>query len=225
MMTPAWNTTVKLKVNDGATYSVLNSNKKTVQTSQKTTNGKANIKLTKAGNYTVVAKSDNGHVSKKLPVTVKNYKATLNKWTTASGPLKFKIISVDYRIMTRKKSNQPDDSLLDNAYKQLNKHYYQIKVNYLVKNEGKKSVSPQYTFWIPQSDQGQEFSTQSPSTEGMASDTIVGTSSIAPHSTRAGSVTLISNNKFSIKHLKFSIDEVLDNNGDHISDGGVARLR
>lgn len=225
MMTPDWNATVRLKANKGATYRVLNSDKKVIQGTHKTTKGKANIVLTKTGDYTVVAKSDNGHVSRKLPVKVTHYKANINKWTNAAGPLKFKITSVDYQELAKSKKNKPDDSLVDAAYKQLNNHYYQIKVNYIVKNDGKKAVSPEYTFWNPEDDEGQEFSTQSPTPEAIASDTIVGTEDIGAHSSRAGTVTMLSNNKFSVKHLKFSVGEVLDNGGEHIAKGGIAKLK
>ena len=135
MMTPDWNATVRLKANNGATYRVLNSDKKVIQGTHKTTKGKANIVLTKTGDYTVVAKSDNGHVSRKLPVKVTHYKANINKWTNAAGPLKFKITSVDYQELAKSKKNKPDDSLVDPAYKQLNNHYYQIKVNYAFKQQ------------------------------------------------------------------------------------------
>lgn len=172
MMTPDWNATVKLKANKGATYRVLNGDKKVVQGTHKTIKGKANIVLTKAGDYTVVAKSDNGHVSKRLPVKVTHYKANIGKWTNAAGPLKFKIASVDYQELTKSKKNKPDDSLVDSSYKQLNNRYYQIKVNYIVKNDGKKAVSSEYTFWNPEDDEGQEFSTQSPTPEAIVSDTI-----------------------------------------------------
>ena len=72
---------------------------------------------------------------------------------------------------------------------------------------------------------GQESSTQSLTPEAIASDTIVGTEDIGAHSSRAGTVTMLSNNKFSVKHLKFSVGEVLDNGGEHIAKGGIAKLK
>lgn len=225
MMTPDWYAQVKLKANDGATYEVKNSKDKVVQGKTKTKDGKAIVKLNNTGKYTIVAKSDNGHVSKKLPLKVTNYKANINKWTNAVGPLKFKITNVEYQKLTKSAKNKPDNSIIDEAYDQLNNQYYQVKINYLVKNDGKKAVNPQYTFWLPESDDGQEFSVQEPTPDGGAVDTIIGTSAINPRSSRSGSVTMISNNKFSVKHLKFSIDEVLGNDGDHIADGGTAILK
>lgn len=224
MMTPDWYANVRLTANDGATYEVKNSKGKVIQGKTSTNDGKADIKLNNTGKYTIIAKSDNGHVSKKLPVTVTNYKANINKWTNAVGPLKFKITNVEYQKLTKSAKNKPDNSGIDEAYDQLNNQYYQVKINYLVKNDGKKAVNPQYTFWFPESDDGQEFSTEEPSPDGGAVDTIIGTSAINPGNSRSGSVTMISNNKFSVKHLKFSIDEVLGNDGDHIADGGTAKL-
>ena len=224
MMTPDWYAKVRLTANDGATYEVKNSKGKVIQSKTSTKGGKADIKLNNTGNYTIVAKSDNGHVSKKLPLKVTNYKANINKWTNAVGPLKFKITNVEYQKLTKSAKNKPDNSGIDEAYDQLNNQYYQVKINYLVKNDGKKAVNPQYTFWFPESDDGQEFSTEEPSPDGGAVDTIIGTSAINPGNSRSGSVTMISNNKFSVKHLKFSIDEVLGNDGDHIADGGTAKL-
>lgn len=225
MMNADWYATVKLTANHGATYQVLNNKNKIIQGTHSTTDGKAAIRLQHPGSYIIIAKSDNGHVKKKLPVKVSHYQKTLNRETTAVEPLKFKITSVDYRELRKNDKNKPDDSLVDEAYSQLNKHYYQVKVNYLVQNTGNKAVSPQYTIWLPESDDNQEFSTQEPTPDGMASDTIIGTSAISPKSSRGGSVTMISNNKFSVKHFKFSIDEVLGNNGKHISKGGIARMK
>lgn len=224
MMTPDWYAKVKLVANEGATYEVRNSKDKVIQSKTGTNDGKADIKLNNTGKYTIIAKSDNGHVSKKLPVTVTNYKGNINKWTNAVGPLKFKITSVEYQKLTKNAKNKPDNSGIDEAYKQLNNQYYQVKINYLIKNDGKKAVNPQYTFWFPESDDGQEFSTEEPSPDGGAVDTIIGTSAINPGNSRSGSVTMISNNKFSVKHFKFSINEVLGNDGDHIADGGTAKL-
>lgn len=225
MMTPDWYAKVKLTANDGATYEVKNSKGKVIHGKTSTKDGKADIKLNNTGSYTIIAKSDNNHVTKKLPVKVTNYKANINKWTNAIGPLKFKITSVEYQKLTKSTKNKPDDSGINEAYDQLNNQYYQVKVNYLVKNNEKKAISPQYTFWLPESDDGQEFSVQEPTPDGAASDTIVGTSAINPSNSRSGSVIMISNNKFSVKHLKFSIDEVLGNDGDHIANGGTASLK
>lgn len=36
---------------------------------------------------------------------------------------------------------------------------------------------------------------------------------------------MMSNNKFTVKHMKFSIGEVLGNDGDHISKGGIAEIK
>jgi hypothetical protein len=225
MMGPDWYATVKLNANNGATYEVKNSKDKVVKRSTSTKNGKADIKLNNTGKYTIVAKSDNGHVGKKLPVEVTNYKVSPNKWTSSVGPLKFKITNVEYKQMTKSEKNKPDNSGIDEAYSQLNKHYYQVKVNYLVKNDGKKAVNPQYTLWLPETDDGQEFSTQEPTPDGGAVDSISGTEAINPGNSRSGNVIMISNNKFSVNHLKFSIDEVLGNEGSHIAKGGTAELK
>lgn len=225
MMTPNWNATVKLTANKGATYQVLNKDNKVVKDKHATTDGKATIKLTKVGDYTIVAKSDNGHVSKKLPVKVSHYQAQINKWTNAVGPLKFKITSVDYRLMSKRDSDKPDTSMIDEIFDQLNDHYYQVQVNYVVENTGNKAVNPQYTMWLPESDDNQEFSVQTPTADGAGIDSIIGTAAINPKSKRSGNVIMISNNKFSVQNMKFSIDEVLGNNGSHISKGGIAKLK
>lgn len=78
---------------------------------------------------------------------------------------------------------------------------------------------------MPETDDSQEFSTQEPSPDGGAVDTISGTEAINPGNSRSGSVTMISNNKFTVKHFKFSIEEVLGNEGKHISKGGIAELK
>lgn len=89
-------------------------------------------------------------MSKKLPVKVNHYKAATDKWTSSVGPLRFKITSVEYQKMKKSEANKPDNSGIDEAYKELNNHYYQVKVNYLVKNSSKKAVNPQYTIWVPE---------------------------------------------------------------------------
>lgn len=225
MMTPDWYAKVTLTANKGTTYEVKNSKNKVIQGKSETKNGKAEIRLNDTGNYTVIAKSDNGHVSKKLPVKVNHYKAAPNKWTSSVGPLRFKITSVEYQKMKKSEANKPDNSGIDEAYKELNHHYYQVKVNYIVKNSSKKAVNPQYTIWMPEDDNGQEFSTETPSPDGGAVDTIIGTEAINPDNSRSGSVTMLSNHKFTVKHFKFSIEEVLGNEGNHIAKGGVAELK
>lgn len=150
MMTPDWYAKVTLTANKGTTYEVKNSKNKVIQGKSETKNGKAEIRLNDTGNYTVIAKSDNGHVSKKLPVKVNHYKAAPNKWTSSVGPLRFKITSVEYQKMKKSEANKPDNSGIDEAYKELNHHYYQVKVNYIVKNSSKKAVNPQYTIWMPE---------------------------------------------------------------------------
>ncbi|MDD1406698.1 hypothetical protein PSA85_04825 [Limosilactobacillus reuteri] len=139
MMTPDWYAKVTLIANKGTTYEVKNGKNKVIQGKSETKNGKAEIRLNDTGNYTVIAKSDNGHVSKKLPVKVSHYKVAPNKWTSSVGPLRFKITSVEYQKMKKSEENKPDNSGIDEAYKELNNHYYQVKVNYLVKNSSKKS--------------------------------------------------------------------------------------
>ena len=72
------------------------------------------------------------------------------KWTSSIRLLRFKITSVEYQKMKKSEANKPDNSSIDEAYKELNNHYYQVKVNYLVKNSSKKAVNPQYTIWMPE---------------------------------------------------------------------------
>ena len=60
---------------------------------------------------------------------VNHYKAAPNKWTSSVGPLRFKITSVEYQKMKKSEANKPDNSGIDEAYKELNHHYYQVKVN------------------------------------------------------------------------------------------------
>lgn len=225
MMTPNWNAKVKLSANKGATYTVQNDKGKIVQGEHTTKNGKANVILNDAGTYTIVAKSDNGHVSKKLPVKVKNYSKDINKTTNSVGPLKFKITHVEYKKMTKSKENQPDDSLADRAYKGMNKHYYQVKIDYVVTNNGKKDVDPEYTFWMPKTDDNQEFSVQEPTSEAIGSDSIIGTSTINPKTSRSGSVLMLSPHKFSVKHFKFSVGEIINSDGDTIAKGGTAQIK
>jgi len=223
MMTPNWYAKVNLTANDGATYEVKNSKDRVVQGKTKTKNGKAEIKLNNTGNYTVVAKSDNGHVSKKLPVKVTNYKANINKWTSSVGPLKFKVNNVKYKMITKGKENTTDFS--DDIFNDLHKKYYQITVTYEVKNSGKKAVNPQYTSWLPVDDSGNEFPWVNGSAEAVQNDNITGTSAIQPHSSRIGKLTMISNHKFSIQNLRFNIEEIRGNNGVSIAKGGMAKLK
>ena len=115
--------------------------------------------------------------------------------------------------------------MIDEIFDQLNDHYYQVQVNYVVENTGNKAVNPQYTMWLPESDDNQEFSIQTPTADGAGIDSIIGTAAIGPKSKRSGNVIMISNNKFSVQNMKFSIDEVLGNNGSHISKGGIAKLK
>lgn len=220
MMTPDWYANVRLTANDGATYEVKNSKGKVIQGKTSTKDGKADIKLNNTGKYTIIAKSDNGHVSKKLPVKVTNYKKNFNKTTTKVSPLSFKIGNVEYKKMKKSK----DNSYNMESYSQLNNYYYQVTINYEVYNHGKKPVNPQYTTWTPVTDNNKEFEVNSSSVNGYAMDNIIGTNAIGPNVSRNGTMTLISNDKFSVQHLKFTIEDVRTNNGVKIADGGTAKL-
>lgn len=222
-MTPDWYAKVRLCANKGATYEVQNDKGKVVQGKTDTKNGKADIKLDDTGRYTIIAKSDNGHVSKKLPVKVTNYKANINKWTNSVGPLSFRIGRVEYKKVT--KSSKNDTGFTDEIFDQLNKHYYQVQVEYEVRNNGKTPVSPQYTTWLPVDDNNREFPWTSGSADAVQNDNITGTSAIQPHGGRAGKLTMVSNRKFTVKHFHFDIEEVLGNEGKNISKGGTAIIK
>ena len=71
MMTPDWNATVGLKANNGATYRVMNSDKKVIQGTHKTNKGNANILPTKTGDKRGVVKSDNRSERRTTTVTGK----------------------------------------------------------------------------------------------------------------------------------------------------------
>lgn len=201
MMSSDYIATAKLKANKNATYTVENDKGNEIQDSRKTKTGKADIELTKTGKYTIVAKSDNGHVTKKLPLTVKPYTVNLNKTTSSVGPLQFNIKTIKYEQMTKKK--QPNNDALYNMdnYASLNKHYYQVTITYEVRNNGDKPVDPQITMWTPTDDNGTEFQDNG-SADSYFYDTVVGGSKIAPKSHRAGTIYMISNNKFSVNNLK-----------------------
>lgn len=224
MMTPNWYAKVRLSANDGATYEVKNNKDKVIQGKTKTKDGKADIKLNNTGNYIVIAKSDNGHVSKKLPVKVTNYKANINKWTSSVGPLKFKINSVEYKEMTR---TNEEPTYRGEIYKKLNKKFYRVNVNYTVKNTGKKSVSALTTYWRPITDSGQIIPVDEgeATPNGYAIDSIrTGTADIDPGTTMNGTVEINSNSKFQVEHLKFRVSEMFSSTGDEVHSGGTAKL-
>lgn len=224
MMTPDWYAQVRLTANKGATYEVKNGNGKLIQSKTNTKNGKANIKLDNTGNYVIVAKSDNGHVSKKLPVKVVHYKANINKWTSAVGPLKFKIGKVEYKKMT--KTNE-EPTYRGTVYKQLNRKYYRVTINYTVKNDGKKPISALTSYWRPITDSGQIIPVDEggATPNGYAIDSIRnGVDNIDPGTSENGTVEINSNSKFEVKHLKFRVTEMFTETGKKVHSGGTASL-
>ena len=223
MMDSDYTATAKLKTNKNATYTIENSKGNEIQGERKIKTGKADIELKKTGKYTIVAKSDNGHVTKNLPLTVKPYEVTLNKATNSVGPLQFVIKSIKYQEMT--KTKEPNNDALFNMdnYASLNKHYYQVVINYEVRNNGEQPVDVQSTSWTPTDDNGTEYQDDG-SADSYFYDTVVGGSKIAPKQHRAGSIYMISNNKFSVNNLKFNVSEIWAKDDDKIGDGGVAQL-
>ena len=223
MMDTNYVATVKLKANKNAQYEVQDSKGNDVQDLRKTKTGKANIKLTKVGKYVVVAKSDNGHVTKKLPVSVKPLSLTLNKTTNSVGPLQFKVKTVKYQKL--KKTKEPSNDALYNMdnYKSLGKYYYQVTINYEVRNNGDKPVDPQITLWTPVDDNGTEYQDNG-SADSYFYDTVTGGSKIAAKQHRAGTIYMISNEKFSVQNLKFNVGDIFANDDEQIGDSGVAQL-
>lgn len=111
---------------------------------------------------------------------------------------------------------------MDN-YKSLNQHYYQITINYDVRNNGDKPVDPQLTMWTPVDDNGTEFQDNG-SADSYFYDTVVGGSKLAPKSHRAGVIYMISNDKFSVKNLKLNVGDIFANDDEQIGDSGVVQL-
>ncbi len=225
MMEPDYTATVKLKANKNTQYEVQNSKGNDVQGMRKTKSGKAEIKFNKVGKYTIIAKSDNGHVTKKLPVTVKPYEVTLNKATNSVGPLQFKIKSIRYEAMT--KTKEPSNDALYNMdnYASLGKHYYQVVINYEVRNNSDQPVDVQTTSWTPTDDNGTEYQ-DGGSADSYYYDTVVGGSKIAPKQHRAGTMYMISNEKFTVNNLKLNVSEIYrdDEDEEPINEGGLAQL-
>lgn len=223
MMSPDYVATAKLKANKNASYTVENNKGNEIQGERKTKTGKADIELTKTGKYTIVAKSDNGRVTKKLPLTVKPCIINLNKTTSSVGPLQFNIKTIKYEQLTKKK--QPNNDALYNMdnYASLHKHYYQVTINYEVRNNGDKPVDPQLTLWTPTDDNGTEFQDNG-SADSYFYDTVTGGSKITPKAHRAGTIYMISNNKFSVNNLKLNVGDIFANDDEQIGDSGVAQL-
>lgn len=223
MMDTDYTATVKLKANKNTKYTVENNKGNDIQSERTTKTGKADIELTNPGKYTVVAKSDNGHVTKKLPVSVKPYEVTLNKSTNSVGPLQFKINKIKYERLTKTKEPKNDALYNMDNYDGLAKHYYQVTIYYEARNNGDQPIDTSISLWNPTDDNGTEFEEQG-SADAYSYDTIAGSGKIAPKSHRSGVIYMISNNKFSVNNLKLNIDEIWANDDEQISDGGVAQF-
>lgn len=223
MMSPDYTATTQLRANKNTTYTVQNSNGNDIQDSRKTKSGKVDIQFNKVGKYTVVAKSDNGHVTKNLPVTVKPYSVNLNKTTSAVGPLQFQIKNIKYEQKVKpKKANNDALYSMDN-FASLAHTYYLVTVNYDIRNNGDQPVDTDSTLWSPVDDNGTEFQDDG-TADSYVYDTGVGSGKIAPKSHRAATLYMISNNKFTVNNLKFNVDEIWANDDVQIGDGGTAQL-
>lgn len=223
MLNSNYNATVKLKTNKNAVYEVQNGKGNDIQSDRKTSSGKVDISLNKPGKYKIIAKSDNGKVKKKLPVEVVPYTVSLNKTTSSVGPLQFRIKNIEYKQI--KKTKEPNSDALYNMddYSSLNDTYYQVKINYEVRNNGNKTIDPTQTLWNPIDDNGTEFQSDG-SADSYFYDTVAGGSKIAPKSHRAGVIYMISNNKFSVRNLKINVGDIYANDDEQIGDSGVANL-
>jgi hypothetical protein len=224
MMSPDYVATTQLRANKNSTYTVEDSKGNDIQDSRKNASGKVDIQFHKVGKYTVIAKSDNGHVTKKLPVKVKPYFVTLNKTTSAVGPLQFQIKNVKYEQKTKPKKPNNDALFNMDNYASLAHTYYQVTVNYEIRNNGDQSVDTDSTLWSPIDDNGTEYQDDG-SADSYVYDTGVGAGKIAPKSHHAATLYMISNNKFTVNNLKFNVDEIWANDDTQIGDGGVAQLQ
>lgn len=224
MMTSNYVATTRLKTNKNATYTVEDSKGNDIQDSRKTASGKVNIQFNKAGKYTVIAKSDNGHVTKNLPVTVKPCFITLNKTTSAVGPLQFQIKDIKYEQKIKPKKPNNDALYNMDNYASLNHTYYQVTVNYEIRNNGDKPIDTDSTLWSPTDDNGAEFQDNG-SADSYVYDTGAGAGKVAPKSHRTATLYMISNKKFTVNNLKFNVDEIWQNDDTKIGDGGVAQLQ
>lgn len=224
MMKPDWYAKVRLTANDGATYEVKNSKGKVIQSKTSTKGGKADIKLNNTGNYTIVAKSDNGHVSKKLPLKVTNYKANINKWTNAVGPLKFKIGKVEYKEATKGGETTINNT---DAYNQLNKHFYRIIIHYTAYNSSSKPIDSLTTVWSPIIDGNQEISVDNGDGEGYADSSIrEGGNPIPAHGKTQGTFVINYNRKITAKNLKIHVTQISSTDLKTLdSKGGTAKLK
>lgn len=215
---------VHIKTNKDATYELLKGDK-TIQSSRKTTTGSANIKFVKPGKYTIKVQSDNKHATKTQNIRVKPCDITVNKTTSAVGPMKFTIKHIKYERVKKVKKSQVMEDAENNMedYDMLRNPYYRVVVTYELINDGDKSIDPQYTTYNPIDDSGRTFSEDGGS-DAYAFDSIIGTSKIQPHTRRTGTVVMISNHHFTVKNLKFEVGEIWANDDDQLSDGGVASL-
>lgn len=223
MMDTDYTATVKLSANKNTKYTVENSKENDIQGERATKTGKADIELTNPGKYTIVVTSDNGHVTKKLPVKVRPYEVTLNKSTNSVGPLQFKINKIKYECLTKTKEPKNDALYNMDNYAGLAKHYYQVTIYYEARNNGDQPIDTQTSLWTPTDDNGTEFEEQG-NADAYSYDTIAGGSKIAPKSHRSGVIYMISNDKFSVNNLKINVGEIWANDDDQINEGGVAQL-
>ena len=223
MMDEEYHASVNLKANKNAKYEVFDKNDKSIQGQRTLKTGKGTINFDNTGKYKVEVKGDNNHGKKDLLVNVKPYSKTINKTTSSVGPLQFQVKKVTYQKKT-KPSKPNSDALfnLDN-FKSLNHNYYEVVVEYEIRNNGDKPVDTSTTLWSPMDDNGTQFDSDG-SADSYVYDTATG-GKIAPHGHKAATMTMISNNKFSVKNLKFNVNEIWANDDEQIGDGGVAEFK
>lgn len=216
--------TVDIKTNKDATYEVLKGDK-VIQTSRKTKTGKAQFTFTEPGKYVVKAKSDNKHATKEQEVKILPCDVTINKTTSAVGPISFKVKHIKYeKVKKVKKSDLDKDAEINmEEYGNLNKTYYPVLVTYELINNGDQTIDTSTTTFDPVDDSGVTFSSEGGS-DAYAFDTLMGSGKIQPHARRTGTVTMISNNHFTVKNMKFEVGEIWANDDDQIGDGGIATL-
>ncbi|MBC9710144.1 MAG: hypothetical protein H9W80_13110 [Enterococcus sp.] len=222
MMGPDWYATVKLKANPGAKYSVENKDGKVINGTKTTKSGKADIRIGKAGSFVVIAKSDNGHVTKKLPVKVTYYKKNINKETNKVGPMSFKIKKIEYSMVTK-----GGESTINNveAYNTLHKHFYRITVYYTAINHSKYAISSLGSVWSPVIDGNRAISVDNSDGTSYAESSIRESGVEVPaHGKTEGTFKINSNEKLTVKNLKIHTNQFSADNDDKYFKGGTAKL-
>ncbi|WP_057801852.1 lipoprotein [Pediococcus stilesii] len=151
----------------------------------------------------------------------KNAAKQTDKVSTTVGSVQYSISKITSEKVTNKEDNYTNAEYNMPNVKSLPKHYYRTRIDYKLKNVGKKTFDLSYYHATVIDDNGNEFNQESNSEYGFDDNS---NGIVNPGTKTSGSFYLISKEPINISHFKINISEQSDGEND-VGKAGVVEFK